>query len=150
MDIPVDDIILVKMLQRENKLGDIEPSSILTESSFFLQMPEKLSTTFVIGDKVKFLLSLERELESNKERTFQTSLQNLSLSDGMRYFLLGDNLPLGQNLHGVNTTGVLLSNLEDSTESTSSDELEILEVGWLEVGFVLIISMTTCLGDEFD
>ena len=95
MDIPVDDIVLVEMLQCENKLGYVEPSSILTESSLFLQMPEKLSTTFVIGDKVKFLLSLERESESNKERAFQTSLQNLPLSDSMSDFLLGDNFTLG-------------------------------------------------------
>ena len=150
MNVPVDNVVFVEMLQCKNQLGDIEPCPVLAESSLFLQMPEKLSTTFVVGDKVQFLLGLERKFESYQERTFQTSLQDLSFSDSVRDFLLGDDFPLGQNLHGVNTTSVLLSNLEDSTESTSSDELEILEVGWLEVGFVLIISMTTCLGDEFD
>jgi hypothetical protein len=54
-------------------------------------------------------------------------------------FLLGDDLSLGQDFHGVDTTSILLSDLEDSAECTSSDELEKLEIGWLEVCFVLKI-----------
>lgn len=91
-------------------------------------MPKELSTTFIVGHKVQFLFGLEREFESNKERTLQTSLQDLSFSNRMGYFLLGDDFSLGKNLHGVDTTSVLLSNLEDSTESTPSDELEVFKV----------------------
>lgn len=57
-------------------------------------------------------------------------------------FLLCDDFPLGQDFHGVDTSSILLSDLENSTECTSSDELEEFEIGWLEVGFVLVVSIT--------
>lgn len=59
----------------------------------------------------------------------------------MRYFLLGDNLLLRKNLHGVDTSSVPLADLEDSSESPSSDQLQELKVGWLEMCFVLLVSM---------
>ena len=55
-------------------------------------------------------------------------------------FFLGDDFPLGQDFHGVDTSSILLSDLEDSTECTSSNELEEFEIGWLEMRFVLMIS----------
>ena len=58
----------------------------------------------------------------------------------MRDFLLGDDFPLGQDFHGVDTSSILLSDLENSTECTSSNELEEFEIGWLEMRFVLMIS----------
>jgi hypothetical protein len=58
----------------------------------------------------------------------------------MCYFLLGDDFTLGKNLHGVDTSSILLPDLENSTESTSSDEFEEFEIGWLEMRFVLVVS----------
>jgi hypothetical protein len=140
-DIPVDNIVFVKVLECENQFGDIESSSILTESSLLLQMPEKLSSAFIVGDEIELLLGLEREFETNKERAFQTSLQDLSFSDRMSDFLLGDNFPLGQDLHGIDTASILLSHLENTAECTPTNEFEKFEIGWLEMDFVLMISI---------
>jgi hypothetical protein len=125
------------MLQSEHQLGNVEPCSVLAEPSFLLQVPKEFSTALVVGDKVQLLFGLERKLESDKEWAFQAPLQDLALSDRMGDLLLGDDLTLREYLHRINSSSVLLSDLEDTTERSSTDEFQEFEVGWLEVGFVL-------------
>ena len=43
-------------------------------------------------------------------------------------FLLGNDLFLGQNLHGIDSFGVPLADLEHLAEGSAPDELEELEV----------------------
>lgn len=116
------------MLQSERELSNVEPRPILAEPSFLLQMPEQLASTLVVGDEIQLLLRLERKLEADEEWAFKTALQDFALADSVCDLLLGDNLLLGQHFHGVNTAGVLLSDLEHTTEGTATDELEELEV----------------------
>lgn len=121
------------MLEGKDQFSDVEPRAVFAEPSLFLQMPEKLPTALVVGDKVQLLLRLERELEADEEWTFQTPLQDLALANRVRDFLLGHNLLLAEHLHGVDTPGVLLADLEHATESASANQLEELEIPGLQV-----------------
>jgi hypothetical protein len=71
---PVDNVVLVQMLQSQDKLGNIEPRSVFAEPTLLLQMPEKFSSALVIGHKVQFFLRLEGEFQSDEERTLEGTL----------------------------------------------------------------------------
>jgi len=103
-------------------------------------MPEQLSSTLVVGNEVELLLGLEAELESYEERAFERGLKDLSFSDRVSDFLLGDDFLLGEDLHGVDSLGVSFPNLEDSSKRSSTDELEELEVARSEVRFALFVA----------
>jgi hypothetical protein len=136
-DSPVHNVVLVEMFQRENQFGDVEPRPILAESSFLLEVPEKLSPALVVGNKVQLLFRLERKLEADEEGALQRSLEDLPLADSMRDLFLRHNLLLGEHLHGVDSAGVLLSHLKDAAKSPAADELQEFKVGGFEVDFAL-------------
>lgn len=56
-------------------------------------------------------------------------MEDLAFANGVRDLLFRDNFLLGKNLHGVDSTSILLANLEDSTESASTNKFEELKVG---------------------
>lgn len=95
-------------------------------------MPEQFTTAFVIGDKIQLGISLERKLQPNKEWTFQRALEDLAFTNSVRDLLFCHDFLLGKNLHGVDSTSILLANLEDSTESASANKFEELKVGRFE------------------
>lgn len=135
---PVDDIVLVQMLQRQHQLSDVKPRPLLREPPLLLKMPEQLASTLVVRNEVELLLRLEAELESDEERAFEGGLKDLPFSDGVSDLLLGYNLLLGEDLHGVDSLGVSFPNLEDSSERSSTDELEELEVPRGKVSLALL------------
>jgi hypothetical protein len=57
----------VQVLQSQHQFSDIEPRSLLTETSFFLEMPEQFPTTFEIRYEVEVCIGLEAKLETNEE-----------------------------------------------------------------------------------
>jgi hypothetical protein len=139
-EITVNNVELVKMLKSQDEFSNVEPRSLLLESTFTLEMPEELSSALVVGHKVELLVRLERELETDKERTLERALQNLALSDRVRHLLFGYNLLLAQYLHGVDSVSVALADLEHSSKSSTTDEFEEFKVGWFEVDLVLPVS----------
>ena len=100
-------------------------------------MPEQLPTTLEICDEVQVRLGLERELQADEEGALERSLQNLALADRMGNLLLLHDLALRQNLHGVYPLRVLLANLKDLAEGTTSDEFEEFEVAWRQSSLIL-------------
>lgn len=119
-EISVHDAVVVEMLKRENKLGDVELGAVLLEFAFLLKMPEELTTGHVVGDEVEIRRRLEGELEPHDEGRVRRRCphKDIALSYRVCNFLLLDNDLLGQHLHGVDTTGILLAHLVDLTEST--------------------------------
>lgn len=132
LQVSVYNVVLVKMFQSKDQLGNIEPCPIFAETTFLLQMPEEFTTALVVGDKVQLGISLEREFQSNKEWTFQRALEDLAFANGVRDFLLRNDFLLGENLHGVDSTSILLANLEDSAKSPSTNEFKEFKVGRFE------------------
>jgi len=134
---PVNDIVFVQMLQRQDQFRDIEPRSILAKPSLLLKVPKQLSTTLVVRHEIQLFLCLEREFESDEERALERPLEDLPLADSMCHFLLRDNLLLREHFHGVYPTCVLFAYLEDTTECPSSDELEEFKFAGFEVDSAL-------------
>lgn len=67
-------------------------------------------------------------------------LHDLSFVDDGLDLLLSGQLVLSHDLHGVETTGVLLSDEDDPTEGTSSDDFYLFEVmaGHLKLGILFL------------
>ena len=137
-DLPVDNIILVQMLKGENNLGRVEPSSILGESSLLLQVMEELSSALVVHDEIEVSLGLEGEFETEEEWAVGGLLQDFTLADSVSDLLLGDNLPLGEDLHGVDPVGILLADLEDAAERALADHSKEVEVVHLQPPLALL------------
>jgi hypothetical protein len=135
---PIDDIILVEMLQRQHQLGNIEPRPLFRKPTLLLQVPEELPPALVVRHKIELLLRLERELEADEEGALERGLKDTALADGVGDLLFGDDLLLGEDLHGVDPFGVALADLEDAAEGASANELEKLEVARGEVLFGLM------------
>jgi hypothetical protein len=55
----------------------------------------------------------------------------------MRDLFLRHDLLLGEDLHGVDSAGVLLAHLEDAAKSPAADQLQEFKVGGFEVDFAL-------------
>lgn len=127
----------MQVFQSQDEFSDIKPCPILIESPFLLKMPEKFATTFIIRHEIELLISLKTEFQADEEWTFQGSLKDFPLANGMCYLLFGDDLLFGKNFHGVDSFGVLLSDLEHSAKGSPSNEFHELKIGRLEVDFVL-------------
>ena len=67
-------------------------------------------------------------------------LHDLPFVDDGLDLLLSGQLVLSHDLHGVETTGVLLSDEDDPTEGTSSDHFYLFEVmaGHLKLGILFL------------
>lgn len=128
--LPINNIVLVQMLQCQHQLGDVEPSPLLREPCLLLQMPKELSSTLEVSDEIQVRVCLEGKLQADEEWTVQRPLENLTLSDGVGYFLLCDDLTFGEDFHRIDTFGISLPDLEDSAEGASTNKLEEFEVSW--------------------
>lgn len=116
------------MLEREDKLRDVEPRPVFRETGFPLQMPEELATALEVGDEIEVQLCLEAELQADQERTLQRSLENFALADGVRDLLLRHDLLLGEHLHCIYALCVTLSDLENAPERPAPHELEEFKI----------------------
>ena len=65
---PIDDVELVKMLERTEQFSGVKPAPQLAESSFALEVVEQLAAVDEGEDEVELLRVLERELERDDER----------------------------------------------------------------------------------
>jgi hypothetical protein len=148
-NVPVHDVILVQVLQRQDQLRYVKPRAVLAESALLLQVPKQLAATLVIGDKVKLFLRLERKFEADEEGTFQGALQNLALANGVRDLLLCHNLLFREHLHRIDTASILFAHLENAPKGAAADELEKVKVGRFEVNLVLVVSRYSGCRPEF-
>ena len=137
-DAPVDDVVFVQVLQRQDKLRDVKPRPLLREPGLALQVPEQFAAALEIGDEVEVRVRLEAELEPDEERRLERPLQDLALADRMCHLLLGDDLLFRQDLHGVYPLGVPLADLEHLAERAPADELEKFEIAWGQRAFGLV------------
>jgi hypothetical protein len=111
------------MLQRQHQLGDIKPCPLLTKLGLPLQMPKQLPAALEIRDEVKVRVGLKAKLQSDEKRRLDGALEDLALADGVRDFLLGDDLLFREHLHRVDSLGVLFPDLKDAAERAASNEL---------------------------
>lgn len=128
--LPIHDVVLVEVLERKDKLSDVEACALFAEAGLALEVPEELAAALEVGDEVEVGVGLEGELEADEEGALEGALEDLALADGVGDLLLRDDLALGEDLHGVDALGVLLADLEDAAERAAADELEELEVAW--------------------
>ena len=128
MHLPVHDVVLVKVFERKDQFGDVEPRTLLAEPRLLLQMPEQLATALEICDEIQVCLRLEGELQADEERAFQGTLENLPLADCMCDFLLLDDLALREDLHCIYALRIAFPDLEHTTERSPPNQLEELEV----------------------
>ena len=118
----------MQMLQRQHKLRNIKPRAILRKPRLLLQMPKQLAAALKIRNEVQIGISLEAKFQTDEEGGVEGLLEDLALADGVGDLLLGDDLALGEDLHGVDALRVLFADLEDAPEGAAADELEELEV----------------------
>jgi len=137
---PINNIILVQMLQRQHQLGNIKLCPLLTKPRLPLQMPKQLAPTLKIRHKIQIRIRLETKLEANKEGTLQGPLQDLALPDCMRHLLFGDDFLFGEHFHGVDALGVAFADLENFAERASADEFEEFEIAGGERAFGLFVA----------
>ena len=112
MNLPVDHIEPMQMLQRDQQLRGIEPTPLLVELPFPLQMMEQLSTVYEREDEVEFLLGLERELERDDEGVVNLS-EDGSFGEGVDDFGSGDDVCFSDGLESVDSGGISFTDLHD-------------------------------------
>jgi hypothetical protein len=128
---PVDDVELMQMLQSQQELCTVEPTSFLVEALLPLKVVEQLSSIdkAVIGcnrlnrnkpsgttnsrqDQIQFLLRLETEFQRHDERVVH-ACKHQTLGKGVRDFVPVHNVCFSNGFESVNTGGVAFPNLED-------------------------------------
>src|SRR4051812_8440124 len=115
LQVAINDVVFVKVLDGQDQLRNVELGPLLLKFAVLLQMPEQLAARHVIGDLIEVGRRLERKLEADNEGRVGHCRpdENVALANRVSNFLLLDNDLLGQDLHGINPSSVLLSYLVD-------------------------------------
>jgi len=91
---PIDNVILVQMLQGQYELCNIKLGPFLSKPRFSLQVPEQFAATLEIGDQIEIGVCLETKLETDEEGGFEGTLEDLAFADGVCDFFFGDDFLL--------------------------------------------------------
>ena len=70
LQVSIYDVILVKFLDSQNKLGDIKLSDFFVEMSSSLQMEEQFTSRAELKHEIKFFWVLKSIFQLNDERMF--------------------------------------------------------------------------------
>ena len=119
MSIPVDHVELVKMLERAQELGRVEPTPLFVEPALALQVVEQLATVDKREDEVELLGILERKLERYDERVVDLR-EHCSFGEGVRHFGSRHDVRFADRLERVDSARVLLAHLHDLREKTQT------------------------------
>lgn len=64
---PIDNVILVQMLQGQYQLCNVKLGSLLSKPRLSLQVPEQFAAALEIGDQIEIGVCLETKLEADEE-----------------------------------------------------------------------------------
>lgn len=91
LEVPVDDVLLMKSLDGTNDLSRVQFRPLLAELLLLAQIGEELATVEEVDEEVQLAISLERIVQANDVGVLDL-LQNVSLSysKGTKMKQLGD------------------------------------------------------------
>jgi len=79
LQIPIDDVLFVKVFKSQENLAQIGPCSIFSHSLFSLNHASHISSRTVIENQEESRRSLESIVQTNDERVFSEIGKNVSL-----------------------------------------------------------------------
>lgn len=106
--LPIYDIEIMKTFQSAQEFSSVKSWSVLIESTFQLQMMEKLAAIDESQHQVELIRTLKGKLERHNEGVSDLC-QHCLFSHCMGNFWSGDDTGFTQDLHGVDTVCVFLA-----------------------------------------
>lgn len=127
--LPVDDVLGVEKVEREDDLGDIEPNLVLAEPApISLQMLKHLPAALVIHHQEQLFGTLEAEFESDEERAVVRLGEDGPFGDDLGERFGRFERRLADDFHRVDALGIALADSEHLAERTLPDPAEDLKV----------------------
>eukprot|EP00128_Syssomonas_multiformis_P018552 Colp12_sorted_trinity150504_noHs@33982 len=146
LEISVYNVIAVQVVNSKEKLSCIEACSFLVEHLLVLQMEEQLTTIDVVEDQVYLFGIMEGVLESYKERVGVLG-KDLAFRLGVLDLVSLHKSTLLKNLHGIDTSSILLPHLHNLAKATLANNLEQFEV--INGKFLAILLHETGVNTDF-
>ena len=127
LQISIDDTVLVEVLEGEDDLGGIEPSSVFTESNLVAQMEEEFSTIEEVCDEVEALSRLEGVMELDHERVIDL-LHDIALDLCIVHLIRSNDKVFLERLNSVDLASVFLLSQVDFSEGAATNYFQQLEI----------------------
>mmetsp|Transcript_68716 Transcript_68716/g.161555 ORF Transcript_68716/g.161555 Transcript_68716/m.161555 type:complete len:230 (-) Transcript_68716:70-759(-) len=115
------------MLEGERHLRRVHASLLQREAAQVLEVSEKVPTVDIVEAQIKLGLGLECKLETDDEGVVH-SAENAVLGLRAADLVPSDQHLLGEDLHGIELLGVLLSDKHNLAKGTTPDHLQKEEV----------------------
>lgn len=126
LQIPIDDVVLVQVLDGQHQLADVEPRHAFLEPHLLGQLGQQIDSRTVLQNEVDVQRRLEHEENVHDEVVLQL-LQDLTLLKHVMQLVSQNELLFVLSLHGVYLFGVLLLHHEDLSERAVPDLLYYIE-----------------------
>jgi len=123
LQIPVDNVVIMKMLESKGHLGGIETCTFLCEAHILAQVEEQLTAVQEVRHKVKRLGRLKGVVELDDKR-MSDLLHNVSFNLGVVDLVSFDNEVLLERLNGVDLPTILLTCHVHFAERATPNDLQ--------------------------
>eukprot|EP00350_Pseudokeronopsis_sp_OXSARD2_P013665 CAMPEP_0170556640 /NCGR_PEP_ID=MMETSP0211-20121228/17881_1 /TAXON_ID=311385 /ORGANISM="Pseudokeronopsis sp., Strain OXSARD2" /LENGTH=161 /DNA_ID=CAMNT_0010867101 /DNA_START=549 /DNA_END=1033 /DNA_ORIENTATION=- len=123
---PIDNSVLVEVLQGKDNFCCVELSPLLIEALLLPQVIEQLASIEEVNHKVELLRGLEGIVQLHNEGVAQL-LKNHPFSFGILLLVLSDDLVFLEGLHGKKLRGVSFLDEIDLAEGPPPNDLDNLE-----------------------